>query len=114
LKDLERSLAFKAAIPMALVVEEFKVLGLGSELTIAPKPLPSKEPSIVGIIEALHDAIAPRFSDRDEDYLDPQEQTESKDNAKGARIAIASPKTELIVDLKEVRDPHGPPATKKA
>ena len=72
LDDLEGGLAFKTAIPMVLIVEELKVLGLGSEMTIAPKPLPSEEPLIVGIIEALHDTIAPRFSYRDEDYLDPQ------------------------------------------
>jgi len=96
---------------MALVVEEFKVLGLGSELTIAPKPLPSEESLIVGIIEALHDSITPRFSYRDEDHFDPQKQTDSKDNAKGTRVTIASPETEFVVDLEEVGNSHGLPAT---
>jgi hypothetical protein len=114
LNDLERSLAFKATIPMVLVVEEFEVLGLGSELTIAPKPLPSKESPVVGVIKALHDAIAPRFSDRDEDHLDSQQQTEPEDNAKGARVTIASTKTKFVVDLKKVGDSYGFPATNEA
>ena len=114
LNDLERSLAFKATIPMVLVVEEFEVLGLESELTIAPKPLPSKESPVVGIIKALHDAITPRFSDRDEDDLDSQQQTEPEDNAKGARVTIAPTKTKFVVDLKEVGDSHGFPATNEA
>lgn len=114
LNDLEWSLAFKAAIPMVLVVEELKILGLGSKLTIAPKPLPSIESSVVRIIKALHDTIAPGFSDRDEDHFDPQRQAESENNAKGTRITIASAKTELIVDLKKVWDPHGFPTADQA
>ncbi len=87
---------------------------MGSELAITPKPLSSKEPAVVGIIKALHDAIAPRFSDRDEDHLDSQQQTEPEDNAKGARVTIASTKTEFVVDLKKVGDSHGFPATNEA
>jgi hypothetical protein len=109
--NLERSLAFKIAIPMVLVMKELKVLGLGSELTITPKPLPSKEPSVVGIIEALHSSITPRFPYGDENDLDPQRKAEPEDDAKGTRVAVASTKTELVVDLKEVWDSHGSPTT---
>ena len=68
---------------MVSIMEEFEVLRLRSEVTIAMKPLPSEESLIVGIIEALDDSITPRFSYRDEDYLDPQQETESEDNPKG-------------------------------
>jgi len=114
LDDLEGSLTFETAIPMVLVVEELKVLGLGSEVTITPKPLPSEESPIVGIIETLHDTIAPRFSDGDKDHLDPQDQTESEDDAKGARVTVASTKTEFVVDLEEVGNPHRLPAAEQA
>jgi hypothetical protein len=91
------------------VVKELKVFGLGSELTIATKPLPSKESPVVGVIEALHNAITPRFSDGDEDYLDAQREAKLEDDAKGARVTIASTETEFVVDLKEVRDAHSLP-----
>jgi hypothetical protein len=94
---------------MVLVVKELEVFGLGSELPITVKPLPSKESSVVGVIEALHNAITPRFSDRDEDHLDAQRKAQSEDDAKGARVTIASTKRELVVDLKKVRDANSLP-----
>jgi hypothetical protein len=98
---------------MIPIVEELKVLGLCSELAIVPKPLGSKESSVVGIIEAFHHAITPGFSYRDEDDFDPHKQTKSEDDAKGARVAIASSETEFVVDLKKVRNPHGLPTSKQ-
>jgi len=99
---------------MIPVVEEFKVSRLGSEMTIAPKPLCSEESSVVSLIEAFHNSITPRFSYRDEDYFDPHEQTEPEDDAKGARVTIASPETEFVVELEEVGNSHGLPATDQA
>jgi hypothetical protein len=98
---------------MVLVVKELKVFGLRSELAITPKPLPSKESPIVGIIEALHNAITPRFSDRDKDHFDAQRKAESEDDTKGARVTIASTKTEFVVDLKEIGDTHHLPTTEQ-
>jgi hypothetical protein len=94
---------------MMFIMEDLKVLGLGSEVTIAPKPLGSEESSVIGIIKALHSSVTPRFFYRDEDHLDPQQQTDSQDNAKGTGITIASAKTELVVDLEKVGHSHGPP-----
>jgi len=91
---------------MVFVVEELKVPGLGSQMTIATKPLPSEESPIVGIIKALHHSITPRFSYRDEHHLDSKQQAESEDDAKGARVAIASTETEFVVDLKKIGDAH--------
>ena len=96
---------------MVLVMKELKVLGLGPELAITPEPLPSKEAPMVGIIKTLHSSITPRFSYGDEDYLDPQRKAEPEDDAKGTRVAVASPKAELVVDLEKVRDAHRLPTT---
>jgi hypothetical protein len=53
----------------------------------------------------------PRFPYGDENDLDPQRKAEPEDDAKGTRVAVASTKTELVVDLKEVWDSHGSPTT---
>jgi hypothetical protein len=114
LDELERGLALKAAIPMVFIMEELKVLGLGSEVTIAPKPLPPEESPIVSIIKALHDSITPRFSNGYEDHLDSKQQAESEDDAKRARVAIASTETKFVVDLKKVGDAHYLPTMDQA
>ena len=114
LNDLERSLAFKIAIPMVLIMKELEVLGLGSELAITPKPLSSKEPAVVGIIKALDSPITPRFPYGDENNLDSQRKAEPEDDAEGTRVAVASTKTELVVDLKEVWNSHGSPTTNQS
>lgn len=99
---------------MVSIVEELKVLGLGSEVTIAPKPLGSEESSVIGIIKAFHNSITPRFSYRDENYFDPQKQTDSENNAKGTGVTIASPKTEFVVDLEKIGHAHSLPTTDQA
>jgi hypothetical protein len=112
--NLQRGFPFEATVAMIPVVEEFKVSRLGSEMTIAPKPLRSEESSVVSLIEAFHYSITPRFSYRDEDYFDPHEQTEPEDDAKGVKVTIASPETEFVVELEKVRNPHSLPATDQA
>ena len=99
---------------MIPVMEEFKVLGLASEMSIAAKPLRPEEPPVIGVIEALHNSITPRFSYRDEDHLDPQKQTHPQDNAEGTGVTIASAKTELVVDLKKVGHTHSLPTADQA
>ncbi len=99
---------------MVSIVEEFKVLGLGPEVAIAAKPLGSEESSVIGVIKALHDSITPRFSYRDEDHFDPQQKTDSEDNAKGTGVTIASAKTELVVELKKVGHAHSLPTGDQA
>lgn len=99
---------------MVSIVEELEVLGLRSEVAIVPKPLHSEESSVVGIIETFDHSITPRFSYGDKDHLDSHQQTESEDDAKGARVTIASSKTEFVVDLKKVWNTHGLPAEDQA
>jgi hypothetical protein len=111
LNCLERSFPFEAAIPMVLIMEEFKVLRLGTEIAIAPEPLGAKEAAIVSVIEALHGSVPPRFPNGDKDGFDAQGKTKAQDDPKRTRIAVAAPKTEFVVELEEVGDPHGFPTT---
>lgn len=99
---------------MVSIVEEFKVLGLGAQVTVASEPLGPKEPSVIGIIKALHGSIAPRFSDGDKDHFDPQRQAEPDHRAEGARITVAPPKTQGVVHLEKVGDTHGLPTANQA
>ena len=99
---------------MVLIMKEFKVLCLGTKIPITPEPLGTKEPAIVSVIEALHGSIAPRFSDRDKDNFDSERKTEPKDDAERTGMAIAAPKAEFVVELKEVGDAQGFPAADQA
>ena len=99
---------------MIPVMEELKMLGLGSEMPIAAKPLGPEKPPVIGVIKALHNSITPRLSYRDEDHLNPQKQTDSEDNAKGTGVTIASTKTELVVDLEKVGHTHRLPTADQA
>ena len=111
---LERGLSLKAAIAVVFIMEEFKVLRLGTEIPITPEPLGSKETAVIGVIEALHGAIPPGFSDGDKDDFDRQGKTEAKDDAERTGMPIAAPKAKFVVELKEVGDAHGFPAADQA
>ena len=93
---------------------ELEIPGLGSEVTVTPKPLGPEETPVIGVIKAFDRSITPRFSNRDEDGLDPQRETESENNPKGAGVAIAPTKTQLVVELEKVGHPHGLPASDQA
>jgi len=90
---------------------ELEIPGLGSEVTITPKPLDSKETPVIGVIKAFDRSITPRFSNRDEDGLDSQRETESENNPKGTRVAIAPTKTQFVVELENVGHPYSLPAS---
>lgn len=95
-------------------MEEFKVLRLGTEIPITAEPLGSKEAAVIGVIEALHGTVPPGFSDGDKDGFDAEGKTEAKDDAERTGMPIAAPKAEFVVELKEVGDAHGFPATDQA
>ena len=96
---------------MVLIMEEFKVLRLGTEIAIAPEPLGAKVSAIVSVIEALHGSVPPRFPNGDKDGFDAQRKTRAQDSPKRTRIAVAAPKTEFVVEFEEVGDPYGFPTT---
>ena len=104
--DLQGRFSLEAAIPVVLIVKELEVLRVGSEVAITPEPLAAKESPVVGIIEALHGSMTPGFSNRDEDHLDSHGQAKPEHDTKGTKITIASPETEIVVDLKEIRKTH--------
>ena len=55
---------------MVLIVKALEILALSLQSRIAWEPLPSIELFIIGVIKALDDAIAPRFTDRDKNWGD--------------------------------------------
>jgi hypothetical protein len=114
LDRLKRTFPFKVAITVVFVVEAFKVLRLGTEIPVTAEPLGSKEAAIIGIIEALHGTIPPRFSDRDKDDFDPEGKAEAKNNAERTGMPIAAPKAQFVVELQEVWEAHGFPAADQA
>lgn len=114
LNGLKRCFPFEVAVPMVLVMKEFKVLRLRTEIAIAPEPLGAKESAIVGVIEALHGSVPPRFPNRDKHGFDAQGKTKAQDDPERTRMAVAAPKTEFVVDLEEVGDSHGFPAADEA
>ena len=99
---------------MIPVMEELKMLGLGSEMPIAAKPLGPEKPPVIGVVKALHNSITPRLSYGDEDHFYPQQKTNSEDNAEGTGVTIASAKTELVVDLEKVGHAHRFPTADQA
>jgi hypothetical protein len=114
LDRLKRSFSLKVAIAVVFVVEAFKVLRLGTQMSVTTEPLGAEEAAIIGVIEALHGTIPPRFSDGDKYNFDPEGKTEAKDDAERTGVPIAAPKAQCVVDLKEVRKAHGFPATDQA
>jgi hypothetical protein len=111
LKELNRGGTLETSIAMVPVVEKLKVFRLSPELPIAPKPLPTEESSVIGIIEAFHHAIAPGFSDGDKNDLDPHQQAKSQDNPQRPRVSVTAMKAQFVVELEDIRYPHDPPAT---
>jgi hypothetical protein len=111
---LKRGGALEIAIAMVLVVEKLKVFGLSPELPITSKKLPTEESSVIGIIEAFHHGIPPRFSDWDENDLDPHQQAKPQDNPERSGMAVAASKAEFVVELEEIRYAHGFPTTNQS
>ena len=111
LNDLTGCLPLEVAVPMTQVMIEFEIPGLGSEVAVTPEPLSSEETTVIGVIKTFDRSITPRFSNRDEDGLDSQRETESENNPKGTRVAIAPTKTQFVVELEKVGHPYGLPAS---
>jgi hypothetical protein len=109
--DFKRCLSFEVTVAVIPVMMELEIPGLGSEVTVTPKPLDSKETLVIGVIKAFDRSITPRFPNRDEDGLDPQRETKSENNPKGAWVAIAPTESQLVVELQNVGHPHGLPAS---
>lgn len=99
---------------MMSIVEALKILALPFEGSIAREPLPSKEFIVIGIVKVLNNPIAPGLSDGNKHRLNAVEKTQPYHQAKGAGIAVASPKTQFIVELKKIWHPHALPASHQA
>ena len=112
--DFKRRLSFEVAVAVVPVMMELEIPGLRSEVTVTPKPLDSKETLVIGVIKAFDRPITPRFSNGDEDDLDPQRETKSENHPKGARIAIAPAESQFVVELEKIGHPHGLTASDQA
>lgn len=112
--DLKRCLSLEVAVAVIRVMMKLEIPGLRSEVTVTPKPLDSKETLVIGVIKAFDRSITPRFSNRNEDGLDPQNETESENNSKGPRVTIAPPESQFVVELDKVGHPQGLPASDQA
>jgi hypothetical protein len=100
--DLKRCLSLEVAVAVIRVMMELEIPGLGSEVTVTPKPLDSKETPVIGVIKAFDRSITPRFSNRDEDGLDSQRETESENNSKRPRVTVAPAESQFVVELEKV------------
>jgi hypothetical protein len=78
------------------------------QLPITPDEPDERDGSIWNIADRRQTKFYARFSDRMK-TTDAQRKAQSEDDAKRARVTIASTKTELVVDLEEVWDPNSLP-----
>ena len=75
--------------------------------------LSAKEALVVSIVEAFDNAIAPRFTFRNEDNFRTDMETKADHQAKTPGIAIGTPEGQLIVELEISRDAQTLPLSPK-
>lgn len=114
LNDVVGGLALEAAVPVVPVVKTLKVLRLPLERRVAREPLPPEELAVIGVVEVLHDPVAPRLAYGDEDRGDAVVEAHTQDDAQRPRVAVAPPEAQFVIELQECRDTHGLPAPHEA
>jgi hypothetical protein len=90
---------------------ELKIPGLGSEVTVTPEPLDSKETAVISVIKAFDRSITPRLSNRDKDSFDSQSKTEPENNSKRSRVTVAPAESQLVVELEKIGHSQSLPAS---
>lgn len=76
--------------------------------------MPTKEAFIVGVVESLYNAVAPRFSNRDEDRMNTETQAEPYYHPHGSGMPVAAPEVQRVVHLQVIRDAHSLPTAQEA
>ena len=114
LDDLVGGLAPEAAVPVVPVVKTLKVLCLPLERGVRGEPLPPEELAVIGVVEVLHDPVAPRLAYVDEDRGDAVVEAHTQDDAQRPRVAVAPTEAQFVIELQEHRDTHGLPAPHEA
>lgn len=71
--------------------------------------MPSQNPSFPKTIKALYGRISSRFPLGNENQVDPHKQMQTNDLRKTVGIASSSSGRHFIVNLRNLRDSHGPP-----
>ena len=110
LDDLVGGLALEAAVPMVPVVKALEVLRLPFQRRVAREKLPPEELPVIGVVEVLHDSVAPWLADGDEDRGNAVVKAHTQDDPQGPRMAVAPPEAQFVIKLQECRDTHGLPA----
>lgn len=75
-------------VSMVLVMELLKAVRFLAKMNQGREPLPTEEALVVGVIETLDDAVAPRFSFWYKDDLDPCVETETNHQAETPRVSV--------------------------
>jgi hypothetical protein len=114
LDDLVGGLALEAAVAVVPVVKTLKILRLPFQRRVAREKLPPEELAVIGVVEVLHDPVPPRLADGDEDRGDAPVEAHAQDDAQGARVAVAPPEAQFVIELQECRDTHSLPAPYEA
>jgi len=92
-------------------MKPLKIFALSRKSRIAWKPLSPKELPVVRVVKAFNDPISPWFPDGDENRGNTVEKAYSNYLAKGSRVSVAATKTQLIVQLQEIRQAHRLPTS---
>jgi hypothetical protein len=96
---------------MMLVMKPLKIFALSLKGRIAWKPLSPEELPAVSVVKAFNDAISPWFPDGDKNRCNTVEKAKSDYLAKGSRKSVAATKTQLVVQLQEVRHTYRLPTS---
>ena len=96
---------------MMLVMKPLKIFALSLKGRIAWKPLSPEELPAVSVVKAFNDAISPWFPDGNKNRCNTVEKAKSDYLAKGSRKSVAATKTQLIVQLQELRHTHRLPTS---
>jgi hypothetical protein len=100
-------------IAMVLVVELLESRCFRLEHGTSWEMLSPEEAFVKGVVKALNNAVAPRFSLRDEDDFDAQQEAQPHDDAEASGVSIGATEGEFIVDLEELWYPQSSPLGQK-
>jgi len=78
-------------VSMVLIMELLKAMGFLAKMSQRREPLSAEEAFVVGVIETLDDAVAPRFTFRDETDLGSCVKTQAHHQAETAWVSVGTP-----------------------
>src|SRR4030043_1900330 len=97
------AVAIRAVMPVLKGQRFLPELGHGGHRDLGEKLLP------VMVVELFDDSVPPRFGRRNEPEMDPVTQAQANQGAHAAGMGWAAEKSQFIVRLQILRDPHPQP-----